>query len=167
MTNSIVIKEAIEDDLNIIQEIAFKTWPVAYKNIISDAQIDYMLGLFYSRGALIDNISNGHKFLLAYQHAMPIGFASYEHNFQGQRVTRIPKIYVHPEAQGKGVGKKLIDAIEKIAIDNNSEKLSLNVNRSNKAQDFYNKVGFEVVSEEDIALEHGYLMEDFVMEKRI
>lgn len=72
-----------------------------------------------------------------------------------------------PEAQGKGIGKILIDGISAIAKINDSDVLTLNVNRSNKALGFYEKLGFEIVGEEDIELDHGYLMEDFIMEKRL
>ena len=48
-----------------------------------------------------------------------------------------------------------------------NDVLFLNVNRFNKAQYFYKKLGFEVAYEEDIEIGNGYLMEDFVMEKKI
>ena len=72
-----------------------------------------------------------------------------------------------PETQGKGIGKLLIDHVEVLAVANESETLSLNVNRFNKAQFFYKKLGFEIVAEEDVPLDHGYLMEDFIMEKSL
>jgi hypothetical protein len=40
----------------------------------------------------------------------------------------------------------------------------LNVNRFNKAVSF-EKLGFEIVGKEDIELDHGYLMEDYKLEK--
>jgi ribosomal protein S18 acetylase RimI-like enzyme len=72
-----------------------------------------------------------------------------------------------PETQGKGIGKKVIDEIEKLALDNNSTALILNVNRFNTALGFYKKIGFEVVDEVNIDIGNGYLMEDYVMEKQL
>ena len=72
-----------------------------------------------------------------------------------------------PQTQGKGIGKTLIDFIENVAKENHSTALSLNVNRFNKALHFYQKLGFEIVGEVNIELDHGYLMEDYVMEKKI
>ncbi len=77
------------------------------------------------------------------------------------------KIYLLPDAQGKGAGKLLIDTIEILARENHSVAVSLNVNKFNNALSFYKKIGFEIVSEEDIALEHGYKMEDYRMEKKL
>ncbi len=45
--------------------------------------------------------------------------------------------------------------------------LQLNVNRSNKARFFYEKLGFNVVREEDIDIGNNYFMNDFVMEKKV
>ena len=44
------------------------------------------------------------------------------------------------------------------------ETINLNVNRFNKAVDFYKNKGFQIVKEETIDIGKGYLMEDFVME---
>ena len=69
--------------------------------------------------------------------------------------------------QGKGFGIQLLNEIEKIAKEVQNNVLFLNVNRFNKAQHFYKKLGFEVAYEEDVEIGNGYLMEDFVMEKNI
>ncbi|TAF61429.1 MAG: GNAT family N-acetyltransferase, partial [Flavobacterium sp.] len=45
--------------------------------------------------------------------------------------------------------------------------LCLNVNRFNKAIAFYERMGFSIISEVNIELEYGYLMEDYVMEKKL
>ena len=72
-----------------------------------------------------------------------------------------------PEAQGNGVGIQLINEIINHAKKKNDNILFLNVNRFNKAQHFYSKLGFQIAFEEDISIGNGYLMEDFVMEKEI
>jgi len=164
----ITIVPATANDYKIIQEIAFQTWPIAYGEILSKAQLDYMLKAFYNEEALMDSVANkGHYFVLAKEGEETLGFASYEYNYNQKPQTKIHKIYILPETQGKGIGKKLIDFIEKDAKENDSAILSLNVNRFNKALHFYQKIGFQITAEIDIELEHGYLMEDYVMEKPI
>jgi GNAT superfamily N-acetyltransferase len=162
----ITITLATANDFKTIQEIAYKTWPDTYGEILSKAQLDYMLDAFYSEETLNDNvIEKGHHFLLAKENEAVLGFAAYEYNYQDNNRTRIHKIYILPQTQGKGIGKAIIEYIEKLAIENHSAALSLNVNRFNKALSFYQKIGFEIIAEENIELDHGYLMEDFVMEK--
>ncbi len=131
-------------------------------------QLDYMLELFYCDKVILDNMNNkSHQFLLAKEDSNFLGFASYEHQSTGKNLTRLHKLYVLPDAQMKGIGKLLMDLVETAAGQNNSDIISLNVNRFNKASQFYLKNGFKIVGEEDIALEHGYLMEDYKMEKRL
>ena len=45
----------------------------------------------------------------------------------------------------------------------NATDLELNVNRYNKARQFYETIGFVVVKEEDIDIGSGYFMNDYVM----
>lgn len=162
----ITITEAAASDIPTIQQIAYQTWPDTYGKILSRVQLNYMLDSFYSEETLRDNMVNkNHHFLLAKESDIALGFASYEHYYNQRKVTRIHKIYILPQTQGKGIGKLLLDKIEALAKENDSATLSLNVNRMNKALTFYQKIGFKIVADEDIEIGHGYLMEDFVMEK--
>ncbi|MDI6047080.1 GNAT family N-acetyltransferase [Flavobacterium yafengii] len=164
----LLLAEAAIEDFKTIREIAYKSWPSTYGSILSKEQIDYMLDLFYSEETLLENLNQkGHRFLLVNEGEVCLGFVSYEHNYLNQNCTRLHKIYLLPEAQGKGAGKLLIDAVENLAKENQSTTISLNVNKFNKAISFYKKTGFEVVSEEEILLEHGYKMEDYKMEKKL
>ena len=162
------ISEATTKDLKTIRDIAYGSWPATYGEILSKEQIDYMLDLFYSDETLTENLNEkSHHFILVHDDSTCIGFASYEHNYLDKNKTRLHKIYLLPEAQGKGAGKLLIDTIENLSKVNHSEAISLNVNKFNKALSFYQKNGFEIVSEEDIELDFGYLMEDYKMEKQL
>jgi diamine N-acetyltransferase len=164
----ITIKEASIADVKTIQEIANVTWPITYGEILSKEQLDYMMNLFYSDKALTKQIQTQEQlFYIAYEQATILAFMAIEHRYKKEAVTRIHKIYILPEAQGKGIGKSLIDRVQKLAIQNNSTSLSLNVNRFNKALNFYQKIGFEIVSEENIEIGNGYLMEDYKMEKQL
>jgi len=164
----ITISEANSSDFKTIRDIAYKTWPDTYGTFISKAQLDYMLDKFYCDATLNDNLTNkNHTFLLAKENETCLGFASYEPDYSGEKIIRLHKIYLLPKAQGKGIGKLLISEIEKIARQLNQNGISLNVNRFNNAFDFYTKIGFECIGEEDIELDFGYLMEDFKMLKKL
>lgn len=156
------------DDLEIVRDIAYKTWPVCYGEILSNEQMTYMLDTFYSLESLKQNfIEKNHQFILVYENEIPLGFASYEHNYKGENKTRLHKIYMLPETQGKGIGLKLINHVEILAKENDAVAISLNVNKYNKAQDFYKKNGFTVVADEVIEIGNGYIMDDFRMEKEL
>lgn len=164
----ISIRPATSKEIPLIQEIAYATWPVTYSTIVSKTQLDYMLDLFYSTKILTDTINqNKHLFLIAFEGNKGLGFAGLEFDYQNKSVTRLHKLYVLPEAQGMKIGKKLITASIDWALNNNNSTISLNVNRYNTARFFYLKMGFEIMEEIDVVLEHGYLMEDYVMEKSL
>ncbi|MBF4515428.1 GNAT family N-acetyltransferase [Flavobacterium sp. ANB] len=164
----ITISEAGLEDIKVIQEITNITWPITYGEILSQTQLEYMLGLFYSDEALRKQIENKEQlFYLVSDSEATIGFIGIEHNYKNGLATKIHKIYLLPETQGKGIGKIVFQEIEKLALENNSTALSLNVNRFNNALRFYQKLGFEVTDEVNIDIGNGYLMEDYVMEKRL
>lgn len=163
----IEIIPATSEDLATIKNLAYKIWPATYGSILSEKQLAYMLDLFYSENALHQNVIDHHNLILAKERDIVIGFADYEINYKNEAVTRIHKIYLLPETQGKGFGKQLIQFIENKALDAKNVKLSLNVNRFNKAKDFYESQGFQIAFEEDVELDFGYLMEDYRMEKKL
>lgn len=162
----ITIREAGKPDFKAIRDVAYRTWPDTYGKILSAAQLQYMLDAFYSEETLLENyLKKNHRFMLLSENGVPLGFASYEHRYQSANVTRLHKLYLLPESQGKGAGKLLLNAVENEAAKNQSQDITLNVNRFNNAKTFYLKHGFEIVGEEDIEIGLGYLMEDYKMAK--
>lgn len=158
------VAEAKQEDLKIVHELAHKIWPDTFKEILSPQQIEYMLEWMYSITSL-ENQANekGHSFLLAKDNEQYIGYASYQLNCESNR-TKLHKIYVLPEQQGKGIGKILLQEIIAKALEGENKKLFLNVNKHNKAVNFYEKNGFKIIDEEDIPIGNGYYMNDYVME---
>lgn len=163
----IEIFSVTSEHLSTIKDLAYKIWPATYGEILSQKQLTYMLDLFYNEKALQQNIADNHNFILIQENSKNVGFADYELQYKNETTTRIHKIYLLPETQGKGFGKKLLQYIENKALEKGNIKLSLNVNRFNKAKNFYESQGFKVAFEEDVKLDFSYLMEDYRMEKNI
>ena len=163
----IEILSANHTHFGIIKDLAYRIWPATYGKILPEKQLAYMLDLFYNEKALKQNLADHHTFILLKENDAFVGFADYELDYKSESITRVHKIYLLPETQGKGFGKKLIQYIESKAIESTNVKLSLNVNRFNKAKDFYERQGFKIAFEEDVELDFGYLMEDYRMEKKI
>ncbi|WP_223845485.1 GNAT family N-acetyltransferase [Flavobacterium selenitireducens] len=162
-----VIKKAFANELNVIRSIAHRTWPVTYSGILSKEQLAYMLDMMYSVEALNQNLDDGVHFIVAEENGEYFGFGGLEHRYKNENRTHIHKIYVLPEAQGRNIGRLLMESMQRAAIDSGSEQITLNVNRNNKALHFYERLGFEILETVDIAIGNGYLMEDYVMGKRL
>ncbi len=159
-----IISEVKTEQLSIIQDLAYRIWPSTYGEILSKIQLDYMLDKFYNLNYLQNQLENGQNFILISNEKVIVGFASYEFNFENSNKTKVHKIYVLPEIQGKGVGKILMDFIKNKAVEKTNSGLLLNVNRFNKAIIFYEKYGFTNVSLIDIEIGNGYLMQDYILE---
>ncbi len=158
-----VIKAGIKD-IATIQQLAKTIWPIAYKEIISNNQLEFMLELIYSTAALQAQIAKGHQFILAVENEVPIGFASFsQKNNEEPQTYRLHKIYVLPEYPTKGIGSLLLSHILSTCIEAGASKLELNVNKYNTAIQFYLKKGFTTLKEEVIDIGEGYVMDDYVM----
>lgn len=162
----ITLRKAKEEDLEIIRDIAAATWPSTYLDIIGQAQIDYMLDKMYNRGELLKQLMEGHIFLIAEEGENQFGFAGYSITGHEERIYKLHKLYVLPSAHGKGVGKILINEVFNQVKDAGGSALQLNVNKHNKAKDFYLKGGFTVKESVKIDIGEGFFMDDYVMEYR-
>lgn len=158
------IRKATTDDINVIRDLAYVTWPVAYAEILSREQLAFMLEKFYSDQALEERFALGHEFLIAEDGLGALGFASFDCTGEN---SHLHKLYVLPSAQGKKLGELLLKKVIFHSRENGCQRLTLNVNRFNKARFFYEKQGFSIDREEDIAIGNGYLMEDYIMGKSI
>ena len=164
----IAIFEAELNHLPVVRDIAYQTWPSTYAGIVSEAQIDYMLGKMYDLPVLEQQMTTQNcVFLLAKIKEEVLGFVSYQINYQNEPKTKIHKIYLLPKSQGVGVGKALVEAVAAAARTAQNNALVLNVNRQNKAVQFYEKVGFVATASEDLDIGQGYFMKDFIMTKTL
>lgn len=162
MSNSII--EAKITDIDEIRNLANKIWPPTFKEILSPKQIEYMLEMMYSSSVLEFQMKNGHQFFLIRDGEQALGFMGIQTNHPLNGQIKIHKLYVLPNQQGKGLGKLLLNHAKKLATRVACKSLVLNVNRHNKAVDFYLHYGFEISKEEDIDIGNGFFMNDFVME---
>jgi GNAT superfamily N-acetyltransferase len=155
-------------EIKLINELAYRIWPLAYKSILAPDQMDYMLNLIYSPSSLRKQMKDlQHKFIIVYHDNLPAGFASYSLKLKSKNIFKLHKIYILQELQGKGIGKFLLNKIIAEVKPNGAKFLELNVNRHNKALEFYKKLGFKIISEEDIDIDNGDFMNDYVMNLKL
>jgi diamine N-acetyltransferase len=167
MNENLLIRAAGKGDIITIEQLARRIWPATYSNILTPAQLDYMLDYFYTPESLENQmIKQGHSFIICLLDEVPVGFASWS-LIDKPAIYKLHKLYVDTIIQGKGIGKKLVDYIEEKLLEDNASALRLNVNRHNKARNFYEKIGFTIIREEDVDIGHGIYQVDYVMEKKL
>jgi GNAT superfamily N-acetyltransferase len=161
------IRKATIAYVETIIDIAEKTWRHTYSPILEKEQISFMLNEIYSPEKIKTQIECGSQtFLLLIEDGNPVAFAGYSPRDENPEIYKLHKLYCLPETQGKGYGKILINEVIAKTIEAGKHTLDLNVNRYNKAKSFYEKMGFVVVYEEDIAI-GKYWMNDYVMRKEL
>ena len=159
------IRHATAEDIPLIRELTYKVWPQTYAGIISAEQINYMLDMMYSEDSLRKQLNAGAEFIILYDNEEPVGFASYQEIKPA--IHKLHKLYVLPSQQGKGTGRYIIDYIIGCIKEEGASSLQLQVNRNNKAKGFYEKNGFAVIEEIKLDIGNGYIMDDYIMEKKL
>ena len=160
-----IIRKANSADIPVIRELAYKIWPGTYQAILGAEQVGYMLDLLYSEKTLRKQMEQQVDFIVVSDNDIPVGFASFSLSHTG--IYKLHKIYVLQSQQGKGVGRMMIDYVKQHAISAGAKFLQLNVNRHNNARQFYEKLGFVAIREEDIDIGNGYFMNDYVMQIKL
>jgi len=161
------IRKATINDAEIIRDLAIETWGDAYSAILAREQLDYMLEGIYSLDNLSAQIKNNTQtYLLLVEDDEPVAFAAYSPRDEDAEIYKLHKLYCLPQTQGKGYGKILINEVADQVLKAGKHTLDLNVNRHNKAKNFYEKMGFKVIYEEDIPI-GPYFMNDYVMRKEL
>lgn len=150
------------NDIETIREITFATWPVAYGNIITQEQIDYMLDWMYSPEALHQQITGKHQYVLAQENNQSLAFASYY--LDEGSIYKLNRIYILPNQQGKGLGRLMVDYIVNDILPKGATALRLQVNKQNTAKQFYEKIGFTQIGEAIFDIGKGFVMDDYIME---
>lgn len=162
-----LFQKATEKDILLIRELAEKSWNAAYNNILSEAQIDYMLFEMYSSEMISIQIksANYHYYLIMIKD-QAVGFIGFEFHYE-EKTTKLHRIYLLPEAKGKSLGKKAVEFLkEKVALSAD-HRIILNVNKDNTAKNFYEAQGFKVYEEAVFDIGNGFVMDDYLMEFRI
>ena len=164
MCEKLEIRRALVEDIPVIRSMASVVFPDTYKDILSPAQIDYMMEWMYSADSLYRQMMDeGHIYYVAYRDNEAVGYLSLQP--EGEDVYHLQKIYVMPLCQGMHIGRLLFEHALKVVKERHPApcQLRLNVNRANKALTFYEKMGMTKVDEGDFPIGNGYYMNDYIM----
>ncbi|WP_371323677.1 N-acetyltransferase [Dechloromonas sp. ZY10] len=161
----ITIRPITPPDVPAIAALAREIWQASYPGIITQEQIDFMLEQRYGHERLYDDLEDADKWLdQALVGERRVGFAFSELR-KGE--FKLDKLYIHPDVQRRGVGGQMIEHVAARARKLGYPALVLQVNKRNtKAIASYQKYGF-VVRETTVEDLGRYVMDDFVMEKKL
>ena len=163
------------EELPVVIDLARRIWPVCYPGIISDAQIDYMLAVWYEQGAMHREMTErGVTYALievasgASEAArIPVGYIGFERQPQS-RVLFLSKLYLLPDYHGLGLGQIALDWVVSQVRTSGCEVLRLRVNKNNApAIRAYRRAGFQFVEDLCSDIGNGFVMDDYLMERAV
>ncbi len=158
------LRKADVADCNLIQSLAKQVFPITYKDILKPDQMDYMMDWMYNPVNIRKQMEEeGHVYFIAYEECEPAGYLSIQP--EGKDLFHLQKIYVLPYFQGAHAGSFLFRAALKYIKEIHPEpcRMELNVNRNNKALQFYQHMGMHIDHQGDFPIGNGFYMNDYIM----
>ena len=165
-----------EPEFPVLRELASTIWRQHYAGIITAAQIEYMLAGRFTDKALREHMQAAGRWLeLLRVSGTPVGYCGYEladmnddGAEHGPPAMKLGQLYVRESNRGMGLGRFMLGYIESRTRELGREKLWLQVNKQNHgAIGFYRAAGFDVVREAVFEIGGGFVMDDYVMAKRL
>ncbi len=155
-----------EDQIKILADTANIVWHEAYKEIVSVAQIDYMIEKFQSFNPLSEAINKNNY--LYYLIKVDNNVAGYIGLHEENEKMFLSKLYILKEYRGKQVASKTFEFIENLAKGRNLKSVWLTVNKNNNhAIEVYKHKGFAVIRKQVADIGNGFVMDDYVFEKML
>ena len=173
-STDVTLTPVTDADFSMLRELAATIWRQHYAGIITAAQIDYMLAGRFSDDALREIMQAADRWLeLLWVLGTPVGYCGYElASMDGDEgvsaAMKLGQLYVLESHRGMGLGRFMLGHIEKRARDLGRHSVWLQVNKKNaSAIAFYRAAGFGIVREGVFDIGGGFVMDDYLMVKRV
>lgn len=157
-----------ETDFAAVAEVAKSIWLAHYSTIISKEQIEYMLTGRFTPENLRRYVESSERWLevLRVNEAL-VGYCSYALTATPGEM-KLEQLYLLPTLHGRGLGGRMLKHVERRSMALGCQVLMLQVNKRNeKAIRVYNRAGFSVRQEVVVDIGRGFVMDDYIMEKRL
>jgi len=164
MNSAFEIRALRKNEIVVLSALACEIWRAQYPDIISEAQIEYMLAERYGEAVIDAELQRQDLWwdVLLLDGKMT-GYTSYFWGNAPQTI-KIDKLYVHPLTQRRGFGGMLIDHVARRMAVHGCNRLTLAVNRHNKtAIAAYLKHGFQITETSLKQIGGGFWMDDFIL----
>ena len=144
MNKNIKIVKAFADQSGEIAKVCILTWQDAYRGIVLDEFLDSMTPDRHEK-IMRENLRNGSEdIFVAVENEKIVGFIALRKQGSEGYDTEIPAIYILPEYQGYGVGKRLFEKAFETIKGYGFKSVILWVLEDNSAVNFYKKMGGKV-----------------------
>lgn len=162
-STDIRLVRAQKHDIDDLAAMAAVIWPEAFADMITRAQIDYMLEHIQSAAAMHRQMDDGMHYHFVYRGDERVGYAGVIHDADAAE-SKLSKLYILAAHRNGQIAKAALDQICDESRRASSRTLSLTVNKGNaRAIRFYEKHGFQTTREIVMDIGGGFVMDDYVM----
>jgi ribosomal protein S18 acetylase RimI-like enzyme len=154
------------EQINTVVKLAHEVWHEHFPSVITEGQINYMLGKFLCAPAIQMQIQGQYEYGLLLDESGAQGFFAIEP--QADHRLFLSKLYVRRQARGAGLASEGMGYMQDLCRTQRLTSIWLTVNvRNDLAVSVYKHLGFEVVDTQVKDIGQGYVMDDYIMEKRL
>ena len=173
---AILVERILSGEVEALSGLAAEIWRECYAELVTVAQIEYMLEWMYAPDHLRDEIEKqGIEYFWVKepgsssdQAPPPCGFLAFGPGESDDEIF-LHKLYVHSDQRGKGIGAAAMAWLTEQrdqSVGRRFSKIRLRVNRGNHpAIRAYLRAGFQMVDNLCSDIGEGFVMDDFVMLK--
>jgi len=158
-------------DLDLLREVSIQTFTAAFAHMNTAANMAYYLNQAFNREQLIMELNDVESQFYFLEQAddilgyLKINFGEAQTESVHSDAIEIQRIYLHPNAQGLGLGKQLIKLAEQIGVQQGCPLAWLGVwEKNEKSIGFYEKMGYTIFDSHDFPFGDD-LQTDHLMKK--
>ncbi|MBR4626725.1 MAG: GNAT family N-acetyltransferase [Ruminococcus sp.] len=154
-------------ELRKVAELAEEIWHECFPGIITEAQIDYMVDKFQSLDAMCRQIEEqGYTYLSVYDDGELCGYTGVKP--EPDERFFLSKLYLRADKRGQGIASEMLERVFDEARKAGKTSVYLTVNRHNdRAIGVYRHEGFEVTDTVVTDIGNGFVMDDYVMARKL
>jgi ribosomal protein S18 acetylase RimI-like enzyme len=161
----ITIRRADTRDAALLEALARQIWTPHYTPLIGSEQVDYMLDQFQSKDAIRRDIENGYVYDIAFVGNDACGYSATRNDGDSHFLS---KLYVRENCRGRGIARMLVSCAAQRARQAGAAAIRLTCNKRNAdSLAAYARLGFTVAGECVASIGSGFVMDDYILEKKL
>lgn len=166
MSNIEIVSVATKNQMEAVEELGSQVWHEHYTPIIGAEQVAYMLDKFQSFKAIENQINKeGYTYYLLKAKTQYAGYGAIKIE-EGKLF--LSKLYIDKAYRNQKIGHNMMEFLVELCKEKGLDKIWLTVNKyNNHSIAAYERFGFVKVDEQVADIGNGYVMDDYIMEKKI
>lgn len=157
------------DEIDELCALAKDAWENAYSRLLGPEQVEYMVEKFQSPPAVRRQMEEqNYIYYIICGDGRPGGFIGFAPNYEGREELFLSKLYLLPHMKGTGAARAAFELAEDEARSRGLPAIRLTVNKGNAhAKEVYAHWGFETVDSTVTDIGGGFVMDDYIMVKKL